>query len=418
VKVLIIGGGGKEHAIAWKLSQSKHITNIYCCPGNAGISKIAECIDVSPNNFQALIDFVKYEWIDFTIVGSEKLFPQDIVPAFEREGCKILGPNSTAVRVSSSRIFAKDLTRLHRLPVAEYKVFTSFLDAQDYVRLKGSPIVIKAAGQSGDDGVFVASSVDGAINILKLMMKDKILGDAGKQVIIEELLKGDRLSFVCLTDGNTILPLAGLCIYRDTGDDAGSGSIVMGAYTPAKIVTGELESTIMKKIMIPLLKALNSDGIKYRGVISVDLAVNNDRIHISEVTCGFGDQEAQTLLPRLKTDFTEIVLSVIEERLSATAIEWTQGSSVSVVISSKDHSGKCHEGSIITGLEKTKAIDDAVVFHENTAFNNNNIITFAGKIISVTAIGADMKEARVKAYTAVDKIHFDGMYYREDIGKT
>lgn len=418
MKVLIIGGGGKEHAIAWKLSQSKHITNIYCCPGNAGISEIAECIDVSPNNFKALIDFVKYEWIDFTIVGSEKLFPRDIVPAFEREGCKILGPNSTAVRLSSSRIFAKDLTRLHRLPVAEYKVFTSFLDAQDYVRLKGSPIVIKAAGQSGDDGVFDASSVDGAINILKLMMKDKVLGDAGKQVIIEERLKGDRLSFVCLTDGNTILPLASLCIYRDAGDDTGSDSIVMGAYSPAKIVTRELESTIMEKVMIPMLKALNSDGIKYRGAISADLAVDNNRIRISEVTCGFGNQEAQTILPRLKTDFTEIVLSIMEERLSATAIEWTQGSSVCVVISSKDHSGECHKGSIITGLEKTKAINDTVVFHENTLFNDNNIITSDGKIISVTAIGADMKEARAKAYASVNNIHFDGMYYREDIGKT
>jgi len=417
VKVLVIGGGGKEHAIAWELSQSRHINRIYCCPGNAGIAEIAECIDISPDNFSAIIDFVKYDWIDLTIVCSEKLLSRGIVDAFEKEGCRILGPNRSAAQLRSSRVFAKNLMRLHRIPIPEYKVFTSYLHAQDYVNLKGTPIVIKADGFSEDKGVFWASTVEEAIDALKLIMKDRIFGDAGKRVIIEESLKGEKVSFITLTDGKTIMPLTSLHKYQHIfNGDTGSNIAGMGAYSPSPIITEELEPIIMEKIMRPVLKGLNSERIKYKGILSADLIVYKGKPYVFEFNCCFGDPEAQTILPRLKTDFTEMALAIIEERLSDIDIEWRQKASICIVVSSKGYPGSYRKGVIITGLEKIKAIKDTAVFHIDTSFNNKDIVTSGGRVLSITATGADIKDAKIKVYNTVEKIHFDGMHYRKDIG--
>ncbi len=415
MKVLVIGAGGKEHALVWKLSQSNHINKIYCSPGNAGISEIAECIDISPNNFSAIIDFVKYEWIDLTIVGSEKLLSRGIVNAFEREGCKILGPTRTATQIQSSRVFAKNLMKLYRIPTAEYKVFTSHLHAQDHVRLKGTPIVIKTDRYSEDNSVFVASTVEEAIDTLTLIMKDRILGDIGKQVLIEESLKGERVSFVSLTDGKTIIPLTNLYCYRHISN-GGSTNSGTGAYSPVPVLTRELEAIIMEKIMRPLLKAFNSEGITYKGILSADLIVNKDRAYIFDVNCYFEDLEAQTILPRLKTDLMDIILAVMEERLYDTAIEWKQESAVCIAISLEDFSGKYQKDIVIKGLEKIKIIKDTVVFHESTSFGNNDIIASGGRVMSITATGADLKDAKTKAYNAAEQIYFEGMHYRKDIG--
>ena len=417
MKVLIIGGGAKEHAIVWKLFQSKHISKIYCCPGNAGIAEIAECIDVSPNDFSALIDFAKYEWIDLTIVGSEELLIKGIVNAFEREGCRIVGPNRTAAQLRSSKVFAKNLMRLYRIPTAEYKVFSSYLQAQDYVRLKGAPIVIKADGYSEEDGVFTASTVEDAIDALRLIMKDKIYGEAGNRVIVEEKLKGDEVSFITLTDGKSIVPLTSLYKYRRISNgDTGSNTIGMGAYSPVSIVTKELEDTIMEKTMKPLLKALNSEGIKYKGILSADMIVDKGRPYIFKFNCCFGDPETQTILPRIKTDFADVVLAMIEEKLSDINIQWRQEASVCIVISSRGYPGNYQKGAVVTGLEKIKSMKDTFVFHDSTLLNNTDIVTSGGRIISVTAVGTDIKDAKTKAYTAVEKIHFDGLHYRRDIG--
>jgi phosphoribosylamine--glycine ligase len=253
MKVLIIGGGGREHAIAWKLSQSRHVNQIYSSPGNPGIAEIAECIDVSPGDFRTLIDVVKYEWIDLTIVCAEQALADGIVNAFEREGCKILGPNRTAAQLQSSRVFAKGFLRLHRIPTANYRVFSSYPEAQDYVRMKGVPMVIKTDGHCGGRGIFVATSEDEAMGALKLIMKDRTIGDSGRQVIIEEGLKGDRVSVTALTDGKTILPLTSVFIYRSKSENA-AGLItgVMGAYSPAPLITDEVETYIMAKIFKPL----------------------------------------------------------------------------------------------------------------------------------------------------------------------
>lgn len=417
MKALVVGEGAKEHAIVWKLSQSKHINKIYCCPGNAGIAEIAECIDVSPNNFSALVDFVKYEWIDLTIVGSEELISKGFVNALEKEGCRILGPNRTAAELMSSRAFAKNLMRLYRIPTAEYKVFTSYLHAQDYVGLKGVPIVIKPDGFSEESSVFMASTVEEAINALRLIMKDRIFGDAGKRIIIEESLKGEELTFIVLTDGKTIVPLTSVYKYkRIFNGDTGSNTAGMGAYSPATIITKELETIIMGKIVRPLLKALNSEGIKYKGVLSADLVVVEGRPYVFEFNCFFGDPETQTILPRLGTDFTDIALAIIEERLSDIDIELRQEASLCIVVSSKGYPGKYRKGAVITGLEKIKTMKDTVVFHAGTSFSNKDIVTSGGRVISITATGTDIRDAKIKAYTAIENIHFKGMHYRKDIG--
>jgi phosphoribosylamine--glycine ligase len=418
MKALVVGEGAKEHAIVWKLSQSKHINKIYCCPGNAGIAEIAECIDVSPNNFSALVDFVKYEWIDLTIVGSEELISKGFVNALEKEGCRILGPNRTAAELMSSRAFAKNLMRLYRIPTAEYKVFTSYLHAQDYVRLKGAPIVIKPDGFSEESSIFMASTVEEAINALRLIMQDRIFGDAGKRIIIEESLKGEELTFIVLTDGKTIVPLTSVYKYkRIFNGDTGSNTAGMGAYSPATIITKELETIIMGKIVRPLLKALNSEGIKYKGILSADIVVVEGKPYVFEFNCFFGDPETQTILPRLGTDFTDIALAIIEERLSDIDIELRQEASLCIVVSSKGYPGKYRKGAVITGLEKIKTMKDTVVFHAGTSFSNKDIVTSGGRVISITATGTDIRDAKIRAYTAVENIHFQGMHYRKDIGE-
>jgi phosphoribosylamine--glycine ligase len=416
MKVLVIGRGGKEHAIVWKLSQSRHIDRIYCCPGNAGIAEIAECIDVSPNNFNALIDFVKYEWIDLTIVGPEELISKGIVNTFEKEGCRILGPNRTAAQLMASRVFAKNLMRFHRIPTAEYKVFTSYLHARDYVRLKGAPIVIKTDGTIGEDGIFMASTVEGAIEALGLIMENKSFGDAGKQVIVEENLRGKKVSFIILTDGKTIVPLTSLHKYKSIfNGNINSKTIYTGAYSPAPIITKELQTIIMEKIIIPALKALNSEGIKYKGILSADLIVDKGRPYVFEFNCCFGDPETQTILPRLKTDFADIALAITEERLSDIDIDWKQGVSVCIIVSSRGCSRKYQKSAIIKGLEIVKTMKDTVVFHIGTSFSNKDIVTSGDRVLSVTSTGTDIKDAKIKAYAAVEKIHFNDMYYSKDI---
>jgi phosphoribosylamine--glycine ligase len=415
VKVLVIGSGGREHAIAWKMSGSKHISEIYCSPGNAGIAEIAECVDFSPSDFRALIDFVKSEWIDLTIVCSEKFLARGIVNAFEREGCRILGPDRTASQIRSSRVFTKNLLRLHRLPTAEYKVFTSYLHAQDHIRLKGAPVVIKTGGYS-EDGIFIASTVEEATDILKLIMKDRFFGDAGKQVIIEENLRGGRISFLALTDGKTITPLTSLYIHRSKLDNTtGPATAVAGAYSPVPFLKGGFEAYLLEKIMNPLLKAFNAEGIKYKGFISADLIVNKEKAHIFELDCCLGSLYAQAILPRLKTDLMDLVSAVTEERLSDTVITWRQKASVCIVVYSKGQPPD-YQRDLREGLEKTKSMEDIVIFHEHSSFGDGDGFVPGSSIFSITSTGSDIEDAKTKAYNALEKIHFEGMYYSKDIG--
>jgi phosphoribosylamine---glycine ligase len=403
LKVLVLGRGGNEHAVIWKLSQSRHIDGIYCNPGNAGIAGIAECIDVNPHNAEALIDFVKYEWIDLTIVSSEEFLSKGIVDVFEREGCKVLGPNRTASRLRSGRVFSKDLMRLYRIPTPEYKVFSSFTLAEDYVRLKGAPVVVKADGHSDNKGIFSAQTVEEAVHVLKLVMKDKLLGDDGRQVIIEEGLKGDMVSFVFLTDGVTITPLGSVKKYA-TNDIC---SKTTGGFSPASVGGRSLENIVMDRAIPPLLKALISEGIAFKGIISAELLLKDDKVSIFDISCGFEYLDAQTILPRLQTDLTEILMAVMEEKLFETNVEWKMEPSACIMISAKNS----QQETVISGLNEIDK--DILIFHENTAFIGKDIVATGEQVLGVSALGSDVDEAKRKACDAAGKISFDGMDYEK-----
>lgn len=416
MKVLVIGSGGREHAIAWKLSQSRHVDKVYCTPGNAGIAEIAECIDVDLSNFDALLDLVRYEWIDLTIVGPEDPLSRGIVDYFEKDGRRILGPTKAAAQLESSKVFSKEFMKRHRIPTAEYKVFTSYLHAEDYVRMKGAPIVIKADGLAAGKGVIVASTVDEATDALRLIMKDRAFGDAGNRAIVEECLKGEEASFMVFTDGETIVPMVSSQDHkRIFDDDKGPNTGGMGAYSPAPVITKELESVVMDTIMRPTIEGLKSEGIKYKGILYAGLMIDDGNPYVLEFNCRLGDPETQPIISRLDTDLVDISMAITDEKLSDMDIEWKDEASVCVVLSSKGYPGKYEKGKVISGLNDVKKMDDVVVFHAGTAFNNNEIITNGGRVLGVTALGKDIKTAKDRAYEAVKKIHFDGMHYRKDI---
>lgn len=306
--------------------------------------------------------------------------------------------------------------RLHRIPTAEYKVFNSYLQAEDHVRMKGAPIVIKTDGFA-DASIFRVQTVEEAIEILKKIMNKKMLGDAGSQVIIEKDLQGEQFTFVAVTDGKTVRPLTSLVVCRNLCDnDNGPATAGMGAYSPAPIVTRELGETITDKIMSPLAKALSADGLSYKGFLSADIVLNNGIATVLGFHGNFSDPDAQALLPRLKTDFVDMALAIMEERLSDVVIEWEHESSVCIVMASKGYPGNYTKGATINGLERVQQLKDVVVFHEDTAFQNSSVVSAGGRVISIAAAGAGIEAAREQAYNAAEMVHFDGMCFRKDIG--
>ncbi len=416
MKVLVIGGGGREHAIVWKLSQSKSVDKIFCCPGNAGIAEMAECINVNQNDFKELLDLVKYEWIDLTIVGPEDALSKGIVDLFEREGRKILGPVKAAAMLESSKVFSKDLMRSHGIPTAEYRVFTSYLHAEEYVRFKGAPIVIKADGLASGKGVFIANTMDEAMDALKVIMKDKAFGDAGDKVIIEDCLKGEEVSYMVFTDGRSIVPMVSSQDHKRIFDgDKGLNTGGMGAYSPAPVMTDELEKVVIEKIMKPAIRALKSEGINYKGILYAGLMIDNGVPSALEFNCRLGDPEAQPVLSRLKTDLMEIAMAVTEERLHEINIEWNSDPAVCVVMSSAGYPERPRKGDVITGIDEANKMEGVRVFHAGTAFKGEQIVTAGGRVLGVTATGKDIATAQLRAYDAAGKIHFNGMHYRKDI---
>jgi len=416
MKVLVIGGGGREHAIVWKLSQSRHVDKIYCTPGNAGISDLAECIEVGPDNFDALLDFVRYEWVDLTIVGPEDPLSKGIVDIFEKEGRKIVGPTKAAAQLESSKVYSKDFMKKYRIPTAEYKVFTSYLHAEDHVRMKSAPLVIKADGLAAGKGVFVASTTDEAIDALKLIMKDRAFGDAGNRVIVEDCLEGEEASFMAFTDGETILPMVSSQDHKRVfDDDKGLNTGGMGAYSPAPVMNDELEALVMEKVMRPTIAGLKAEGIKYKGILYAGLMIKDGVPSVLEFNCRLGDPETQPVLSRLNTDFMDILMAIADGRLADITIDWKTEASVCVVLASGGYPGKYENAKVITGLDEVKKMDNAFVFHAGTAFNNNEVVTKGGRVLGVTGLGRDIRTAKENAYEAVRKIHFEGMHYRKDI---
>jgi phosphoribosylamine--glycine ligase len=418
MKVLVVGGGGREHALVWKLSRSSRVDKIFCAPGNAGITELARCIDIRVDDIDSLLNFVKYEGIDLTVVGPEAPLTKGIVDVFEKEERRVFGTNALASQLEGSKVFAKDFMLKYGIPSAEYKTFSSYLHAEDYIRLKGVPVVIKADGLAAGKGVFIAKTHDEAIAALKVVMKDRAFGDAGERVVIEQCLVGEEASFMALIDGKTILPLASSQDHKRIFDnDEGPNTGGMGAYSPAPVVTKALEEVVMEKIMHPLMRGLKKERITYKGVLYAGLMICDGMPYVLEYNCRFGDPEAQPLLMRLENDLFDIMKATIDGMLSEVNISWKDETALCVVVSSKGYPGSYEKGKTISGLDSFKGIEDTVVFHAGTATNNKGeLITSGGRVLGVTALGSDIQGAKDNAYRAVEKIHFDGMHIRKDIG--
>ncbi len=417
MKVFVIGSGGREHALVWKLSQSSRVKKIFCAPGNAGISEIAECLEIKADNIDALLNFARYEGIDLTVVGPEAPLTEGIVDAFIKEDLRIFGPDKWGAQLEGSKVFAKDFMRKYGVPTAEYKAFTSYLHAEEYVRLKGAPVVIKADGLAAGKGVFVTETVEEAVQALKLIMKEKNFGSAGNRVVVEQCLKGEEASFMILTDGETVLPLATSQDHKTIFDnDKGPNTGGMGAYSPAPIITKRLEKNITETIINPLIKGLAKERIKYRGIIYAGLMICDGSASVLEFNCRFGDPEAQPVLMRLESDLFDVLKATAEGRLKDIKLSWKNDTSVCVVLASKGYPGSYEKGKTIKGLDSVKARDDVMVFHAGTGLNNGEFVTSGGRVLGVTALGKDVKHAKANAYDAIKKIHFKGMHYRKDIG--
>jgi len=418
MKVLVIGGGGREHALVWKISKSPKVSKIFCAPGNAGISRIAECVSIRADDVQGLLSFVKHNKIDVTVVGPEAPLVLGISDAFRSEGLKIFGPSKAASKLEGSKAFSKNIMLKYNIPTAEAGVFTDYDNAIEYIRKKGTPIVIKADGLAAGKGVIVATNEKEATDAVKAMMIDMVYGDAGKMIIIEECLTGEEVSFLVFTDGRDIIPMPLSKDHKRVFDnDKGPNTGGMGAYSPVPTISDEMYLSIMDDIIVPVIEGLEREGYTYEGVLYTGLMITRDGPRVLEFNCRFGDPEAQPIIMRLSSDIMEIIEGVVGRRLGMVNVKWSDSASVCVVMASGGYPDKYRNGKIISGLNDVAGMEDVMVFHAGSANNNENIVTAGGRVLGVTTLGEDIGKAKEKAYEAVSKIYFDGMHYRKDIGR-
>ncbi|TRZ96535.1 phosphoribosylamine--glycine ligase [bacterium] len=426
MKVLVIGSGGREHALIYKIAQSQDVTKIFCAPGNAGISQLATCVDIKVDDLQGLLNFAKREQVDFTVVGPEQPLALGIVDLFTGYSFKIFGPNQKAAQLESSKVFAKEFMAKYHIPTAPFRVFEDFFDARNYVLQKGAPIVIKADGLAQGKGVVVAGTVNEAERALEKIMQEKVFGDAGKRVVIEDCLQGQEASILVFTDLVRIIPLASSQDHKRVFDqDKGANTGGMGAYSPAPIVTNELFTNFLVTIGYPLIDGLIKEHIDYRGVLYFGIIINQEGIKVLEFNVRFGDPETQVILPRLKTNLVDIMSATSEGQLSkflkGFVLSWDNRPSVCVVCSSAGYPGDYTKGKEIFGLDEANSVPDVTVFHSGTKIltkdDKPQIVTDGGRVLGVSGLGMNLEEAIDKTYRAVAKIKFEGMHYRRDIGQ-
>jgi phosphoribosylamine---glycine ligase len=417
MKVLVVGGGGREHALVWKISQSPKVARIFAAPGNAGIAQLAECVPIKAENITGLLSFAKATAIDLTVVGPEVPLSMGIVDEFSSAGLRIFGPSGKAAEIEASKKFSKDLMKKYRIPSAEYGVFTERTSAEAYVREKGAPIVVKADGLAAGKGVVVAETVDEAVKAIDLIMVKRAFGNAGDRVIVEEFLQGEEASFMAFTDGKTVVPMASSQDHKRVFDgDKGPNTGGMGAYSPAPIVTRELEKTVMEKIMVPTVRAMEKEGRLFKGVLYAGLMIKNNEAKVLEFNARFGDPETQPVMMRLNTDLVDIIQAIIDGNLSRIDIAWKPESAVCVVMASGGYPGQYEKGKELRGLEKASRHDRVMVFHAGTALKNGKAVTDGGRVLGVTGLGPMVASAIDNAYAAVREISFEGAHYRRDIG--
>ncbi len=416
MKVLVIGSGGREHSLVWKIAQSPQVSKIFCAPGNPGISEIAECIDIEPEQTKLLYEFAIKEKIDLTVVGPEAPLADGIVDNFSKNNLNVFGPHKNAAILETSKAFAKHLMRKHGIPTADFREFDDYEHARKFVLSKGAPVVVKADGLSKGKGVFVCETMNDALQAIDSIMKDRIFGSAGDKVIIEEHLTGEEVSILAFTDGRTIIPMESSQDHKTIYDgDKGPNTGGMGAYSPVPLMTEDLYRQVEREILVPTVHAMNREKRPYKGVLYVGLMITSYGPKVLEFNVRFGDPEAQVLLVRMKSDIVPIMLASISGKLDTIDLEWYSQASVCVVIASGGYPGRYKKGKQITGLDSLKNQEGIHVFHAGTKFENGRIVTSGGRVLNVVACGDDIKEAQKNVYDAVSKISFEGAHYRKDI---
>ena len=418
MKILVIGSGGREHALVWKIAQSKLADKIFCAPGNGGISQTAECIDIKADDIAGLLDFVKKEKIDFTVVGPEVPLSLGIVDEFSKYGLKIFGPNKAASRLEASKVFSKELMAKYNVPTADFKIFDNLGEAEKYIESIGPLCVVKADGLAAGKGVVVAKTVQEAKKAARSMLQERIFGEAGSKVIIEECLAGEEASILVITDSRNVVALASAQDHKRIFDeDLGPNTGGMGAYSPAPVVTDRIFKDILEKIVHRTIDGLVKEGIDYRGVLYAGVMLTKQGPKALEFNVRFGDPETQAILPRLKSDLVEIMLAASEGKLSRIRnLEWDNRACVCVVCAAGGYPGEYKKGKEISGLDEAAKMIDVVVFHAGTQKSGTKYLTTGGRVLGVTGLGVTIKEAINKTYQAVEKIHFEEMHYRRDIG--
>jgi len=423
MKVLIIGSGGREHCIAWKISQSSLVDKLYCAPGNGGTSAISQNIDISASDIEGLLKFALEENIDLTVVGPEAPLVEGIVDRFESKGLKIFGPKKEAARLEDSKVFAKEIMKKYGIPTANFEVFDDPKKAKAYIKEKGTPLVVKADGLAAGKGVIVCEKQDEAFHAIDSIMVDKKFGKAGNRIIIEDCLKGEEVSFLIFTDSVTIMPLVSSQDYKRAFDeDKGFNTGGMGAYSPVPLIGENELSDIIKKVFIPVVEGLKKEGKIYKGILYGGIMMKDNVPYVLEFNVRFGDPETQVILPKLKSDLVDIMIKTIDNRLNEVKLEWDERFCVGVVLASGGYPESYEKGKEIRGLEKLENIEDVFIFHAGTKRETKNegrgtkLVTNGGRVLNVVGLGSSIKEAQDKVYSVINNIEFESMFYRKDIG--
>jgi len=417
VKVLIIGSGGREHAIAWKIKESPRLKKLYCAPGNGGTARVAENVPIKADDLNGLADFCEKEKIDLTIVGPEAPLASGIVDLFKKRNLKIFGPCKAAARLEGSKVYMKELCRDEGIPTADFEIFDDAGKAKDFIRSRPAPVVVKADGLAAGKGVIVAKTEAQALAAVDDIMVKRIFGSAGDKVIVEECLEGVEASIIVVSDGENIVPLASSRDHKRIFDgDKGSNTGGMGAYSPAPAVTDEIFDITISKIIMPAINAMRKRGAPTRGVLYAGIMISNGEPKLLEFNVRFGDPETQAILPRLNSDLLELLDLAAGNSLENYNLDWSEKSCISVVMASGGYPGKYEKGKEISGIEKALELEDVLVFHSGTEYADNRIVTSGGRVLNVAALGDGLKEAINRAYRACKLIKFEGMQYRRDIG--
>jgi phosphoribosylamine--glycine ligase len=418
MKVLIIGGGGREHAIAWKVAQSSKVDRLYCAPGNAGIAECAECVDIAVSDFTGLADFAEKESIDLTIVGPDDPLVGGVVDEFEKRGLRVFGPRKNAAIIEGSKAFSKDLMKKYHIPSASYETFSSPEEAINYLKTSKFPIVLKADGLALGKGVLICNTYEEAESGVKEIMEDKHFGSAGDRMVIEEFLTGREVSVLAFCDGTTIVPMTSAQDHKRAKDnDEGLNTGGMGNFSPSPFYTEEVDEFCRKMVYQPTMDAMKAEGREFIGILFVGLMLTKDGPKVLEYNARFGDPETQVVLPRMKNDIVEVFEACIDGELNRIKLEFEDNAAVCVILASDGYPEHYEKGFAIHGLENFKGKEDYYVFHAGTKKSGNEIVTNGGRVLGVTAIGKNLKEARKKAYEAAGWVDFANKYMRHDIGK-